>query len=176
MAQAQAGLNIGTTFALPVSAIPDFVARVDDSWCCATRQGAADRLPGTWGGNLHYNVQAPARWMLRPSWPHTGGDQRIVYDAVQLAGGSISGRARHWPLKREELARRRTQRPLALMHTIKRALDPLNPSNSRRVLQAGDGQSPGAPPRPSCATRSAPARKGSAPLPEQGHHEGSRRP
>ncbi|RZJ06209.1 MAG: hydroxyacid dehydrogenase, partial [Rubrivivax sp.] len=57
-----------------------------------------------------------------------------VYDAVQRRGGSISAEHGIGRLKREELAQRKDPTALALMRSIKRALDPLNLLNPARVL------------------------------------------
>ena len=135
LAQAQAGLNIKHDIALPVSSIPDFVTRVD---ALVLRHAPGARLIdfGHLGdGNLHYNVQAPAGVdAVAFLATHEAAINEIVYDAVQLAGGSISAEHGIGRLKREELARRKDPTALALMHTIKRALDPLNLLNPGRVL------------------------------------------
>ncbi|MEO3692365.1 FAD-binding oxidoreductase [Roseateles paludis] len=135
LAQAQAGLNIKHDIALPVSAIPDFVTRVD---ALVLRHAPGARLIdfGHLGdGNLHYNVQAPvgsdAAAFLAT---YEAAINEIVYDAVQLAGGSISAEHGIGRLKREELARRKDPTALGLMHAIKRALDPLDLFNPGRVL------------------------------------------
>jgi FAD/FMN-containing dehydrogenase len=135
LAQAQEGLNIKHDIALPVSAIPRF---------CAETDAALQRLvPGVrlvnfghlGDGNLHYNVQAPE-----------GGDaasflaemestvNRVVYDAVQAHQGSISAEHGVGQLKREELVERKSPVAMALMRSIKQALDPQGVMNPGRVV------------------------------------------
>jgi FAD/FMN-containing dehydrogenase len=135
LAQAQAGLNIKHDIALPVSAIPGFVAEMD---------GALDAyLPGIQvidfghlgDGNLHYNVQAPAG--VAPAdflTAHEAPINAMVYDAVQRRGGSISAEHGIGRLKREELAARKDATALTLMRAIKQALDPRGILNPGRVL------------------------------------------
>ena len=135
LAQAQAGLNIKHDIALPVSAIPGFVAEMDAA--------LAAYLPGIevidfghlGDGNLHYNVQAPAG--VAPAAflaAHETPINAMVYDAVQRRGGSISAEHGIGRLKREELAARKDPTALALMRAIKQALDPLGILNPGRVL------------------------------------------
>jgi len=135
LAQAQAGLNIKHDIALPVSAIPVFVAEMDAA--------LARYLPGIevidfghlGDGNLHYNVQAPAG--VAPAAflaAHEAPINAMVYDAVQRRGGSISAEHGIGRLKREELAQRKDPTALALMQSIKRALDPLGLLNPGRLV------------------------------------------
>jgi len=136
LAQAEEGPNIKHDIALPVSAIPDFCAAAD---AALERTFAGVRLVnfGHLGdGNLHYNVQAPE-----------GGDgqrfldnqehavNRIVYDAVQRFGGSISAEHGVGQLKLDEIVERKGAVAIALMQRIKRALDPDNRMNPGRVLR-----------------------------------------
>ncbi|MFM2057631.1 MAG: hypothetical protein RLY71_2016 [Pseudomonadota bacterium] len=135
MAQAEEGLNIKHDIAVPISHIAEFVRRTDAQ--------LAEACPGarlvTFGhlgdGNLHYNVQCPEDGdpavFLRECEP---GINRIVYDAVQAHGGSISAEHGIGALKRDELAARKSPVALGLMHAIKAALDPQGLMNPGRLL------------------------------------------
>ncbi|KQY81070.1 FAD-binding oxidoreductase [Pelomonas sp. Root1444] len=135
LAQAQAGLNIKHDISLPVSAISGFVAEMDAA--------LAAYLPGIevidfghlGDGNLHYNVQAPAGVPAAEFLTaHETAINELVYDAVQQRGGSISAEHGIGRLKREELSRRKDPTALALMRSIKRALDPLDLLNPGRLV------------------------------------------
>jgi FAD/FMN-containing dehydrogenase len=135
LAQAQEGPNIKHDIALPVSAIPSFVARTDAA--------LAQDFPGmrmvTFGhlgdGNLHYNVQAPEGQPAEAFMDrHEHAVNTLVYDAVGAAGGSISAEHGVGALKREELALRKSPVALQLMRAIKQALDPHGLLNPGRVL------------------------------------------
>ncbi len=135
LAQAQAGLNIKHDIALPVSAIPGFVAEMDAA--LARYMPGIDIIDfGHLGdGNLHYNVQAPAG--VAPAAflaAHEAPINALVYDAVQRRGGSISAEHGIGRLKREELAQRKDPTALALMRSIKRALDPQGLLNPGRLV------------------------------------------
>jgi FAD/FMN-containing dehydrogenase len=135
LAQAEEGLNIKHDIALPVSRIPAF--------CTATDAALARAVPGVrlvnfghlGDGNLHYNVQAPegqdAAAFLREREHEVNA---IVYDAVAAYGGSISAEHGVGVLKRDELPRYKDATALALMRSIKAALDPAGVMNPGRVI------------------------------------------
>ncbi len=135
LAQAQAGLNIKHDIALPVSAIPGFVAEMDATLAACLPGIEVIDFGHLGDGNLHYNVQAPAG--VAPAEflaAHEAAINEKVYDAVQRRGGSISAEHGIGRLKREELNQRKDPTALALMRSIKRALDPLDLLNPGRVL------------------------------------------
>jgi len=135
LAQSIEGPNIKHDIALPVSAIPRFVAETD---AALLRTFPGVRLVdfGHLGdGNLHYNVQAPAgsdaaAFLL----DHEHAINTLVYDALAPFGGSISAEHGIGALKRDELAQRKSPVALALMRSIKSALDPRGLLNPGRVL------------------------------------------
>jgi FAD/FMN-containing dehydrogenase len=136
LAQAQEGLNIKHDISVPVSSIPEFVARTD-----ATLQQA---IPGVrlvnfghlGDGNLHYNVQAPegqdaAAFLAQ----HEADVNTLVFDAVQAFGGSISAEHGVGSLKVDHLLHYKSPVALKLMQAIKQALDPDNLMNPGRVIR-----------------------------------------
>jgi FAD/FMN-containing dehydrogenase len=136
LAQAAEGLNLKHDISIPVSRIPAFVAATDRS-VQAVSPGARMVTFGHLGdGNLHYNVQAPAG--VEPSGYLQAFEPAInacVYDAVQAHGGSISAEHGIGALKRDELERRKSAVALALMRSIKQALDPADLFNPGRLLR-----------------------------------------
>jgi FAD/FMN-containing dehydrogenase len=135
MAQATEGLNIKHDIALPVSAIPAFVAQTDAL--------LAQQLPGVrmvnfghlGDGNLHYNVQCPlhadAAAFLQA---HEAQVNHWVYEAVKSFGGSISAEHGIGRLKADTLPQYKDPVALAMMRSIKQALDPKNLMNPGRML------------------------------------------
>ena len=136
LAQAEEGLNIKHDISLPVSAIPQFV---EETNALLAQQIAGVRMVnfGHLGdGNLHYNVQAPE-----------GGDNAaflreqedrvntLVYDAVKRFGGSISAEHGVGSLKVDTLPDYKDPTALAMMRSIKQALDPHNLLNPGRVVR-----------------------------------------
>ncbi|MCA0175340.1 MAG: FAD-binding oxidoreductase [Proteobacteria bacterium] len=135
LAQSREGLNIKHDIALPISAIPAFVAEAD----AAVLQAAPGARLVTFGhlgdGNLHYNVQAPegidAAAFLAA---HEAPINQLVYDTVQRHGGSFSAEHGIGALKVAELAARKPPAALAMMRAIKTALDPHGTLNPGRLL------------------------------------------
>jgi FAD/FMN-containing dehydrogenase len=136
LAQAQEGLNIKHDIAVPVSSIPAFVHTTD---AALERAFPGVRLVnfGHWGdGNLHYNVQAPlgvdpALFLRR----HEAQVNTLVFDSVAAFGGSLSAEHGVGSLKVATLEHYKSPVALAMMRSIKRALDPLNLMNPGRVIR-----------------------------------------
>jgi FAD/FMN-containing dehydrogenase len=136
LAQAEEGLNIKHDISLPVSAIPEF-CRVTDALLQRELPGVRMVNFGHLGdGNLHYNVQAPpggeaAAFLLE-------NEERVntlVYDSLVRYGGSISAEHGVGSLKVDKLEQHKSPVALAMMRSIKRALDPANLMNPGRVLR-----------------------------------------
>lgn len=135
LAQAQEGLNIKHDISLPVSRIPAFIASTDGA-LQALHPGCRLVNFGHLGdGNLHYNVQAPEGIDPAAFLEQEEADiNRLVYDAVQAHGGSISAEHGIGRLKRDELRRRKDPVALTLMKRLKSALDPQGILNPGRVV------------------------------------------
>jgi FAD/FMN-containing dehydrogenase len=135
LAQSVEGPNIKHDIALPVSAIPRFVADTDAALLRAFPGVRLVDFGHLGDGNLHYNVQAPAdsdaaSFLVE----HEHAVNTLVYDALAPFGGSISAEHGIGALKRGELAQRKSPVALALMRSIKSALDPRGLLNPGRVL------------------------------------------
>ncbi|MGM9427651.1 FAD-binding oxidoreductase [Hydrogenophaga sp. MI9] len=135
LAQAEEGLNIKHDISIPVSKIPAFCAETD---ALLAREVPGVRLVnfGHLGdGNLHYNVQAPegsdAGAFLRDMEARIN---HLVFDQVRRFDGSISAEHGVGSLKVDKLPVYKDPVALALMRSIKRALDPRNLMNPGRVL------------------------------------------
>jgi FAD/FMN-containing dehydrogenase len=136
LAQSQEGLNIKHDISLPVSSIPAFCAETD---ALLQREIPGVRLVnfGHLGdGNLHYNVQAPeggnAATFLREQ---EGRVNELVFEAVRRYHGSISAEHGVGSLKVGHLAHHKDPVALALMRSIKRAIDPQHLMNPGRVIE-----------------------------------------
>jgi FAD/FMN-containing dehydrogenase len=135
LAQAAEGPNVKHDIALPVSAIAGFVAATDAALARAFPGVRLVDFGHLGDGNLHYNVQGPpgtdgAGFLRR----HEREVNALVYDAVSARGGSISAEHGIGALKLDELAARKSPVALAMMRSIKAALDPAGILNPGRVL------------------------------------------
>ncbi len=135
LAQAEEGLNIKHDIGVPISRIAAFVE--------STAELVTEAIPGArlvvfghlGDGNLHYNVQAPAgadaAAFLRT---HQAACNRIVHDAAVACGGTFSAEHGVGQLKRDELARYRSEAVVAAMRAVKQALDPRGLMNPGKLL------------------------------------------
>lgn len=133
-AHARSGGNVKHDIALPVSAIPEFVA--------ATDARLAARFPwiqpSTFGhlgdGNLHYNMGTRDGVPIAAAFEHEAAINRVVHDAVAARGGSISAEHGLGQLKRVSIRDYKPAVELQAMRAIKSALDPLGLMNPGKVL------------------------------------------
>ena len=133
-AQAAEGRNIKHDISVPISAITRFVAETDAL--------LARNLPGTrmvvfghlGDGNLHYNVSPPVGLADVEFVKRQPAVYRLVHDQVARHGGSISAEHGIGQLKREENQHYKSAVELALMRSIKTALDPLGIMNPGKLV------------------------------------------
>jgi FAD/FMN-containing dehydrogenase len=133
-AQRIEGISIKHDVSVPVSSIPEFLARAD----AALREAFPDLRIVSFGhvgdGNLHYNISKPVAADNADFIAQTLAVNRIVHDIVADLGGSISAEHGLGQLKREEITRYKSPVEMALMRSIKQALDPRGLMNPGKVL------------------------------------------
>ena len=133
-AQRIEGVSIKHDIAVPVSRIPEFLARAD----AALLRVWPDLRIVTFGhigdGNLHYNLSKPDALQNADFIDRTPDVNRIVHDLVTEIGGSISAEHGLGQLKRFEITRYKSEVELDLMRAVKRSLDPRGLMNPGKVL------------------------------------------
>jgi FAD/FMN-containing dehydrogenase len=134
-AQRLAGPSLKHDISVPVSALPDFVARAAEWVRREVPEGVLVGYGHAGDGNLHFNINltdgtadAGAFKAREPSV------RRAIHDLVAQLRGSISAEHGIGRLKRAELARYADPVELELMRTLKRALDPNGIMNPGKVL------------------------------------------
>jgi FAD/FMN-containing dehydrogenase len=133
-AHARSGGNVKHDISLPVSAIPEFVASTN-ARLEARFEWIAPSVFGHLGdGNLHYNMGTRAGVPVATAFAHEAEIRRLVHEAVAARGGSISAEHGIGQLKRAELALYKSPVELALMRSIKQALDPQGLMNPGKLL------------------------------------------
>ncbi len=134
LAQAAEGKNIKHDVSLPISAIGRFI-EVTDELLQTQFPGCRMVCFGHLGdGNLHYNVSPPEGMDDQLFLAQQEAVNQVVHDSVHRFGGSISAEHGLGALKRDEILRYKSPVEMALMRTIKQALDPLNLMNPGKVL------------------------------------------
>lgn len=133
-AEVREGGSIKHDIAVPVSALPGFIARAGEA---VTREVPGVRVVAfghVGDGNIHFNLTQPegtdtGAFLAR--WPHVN---RIVHDIAAAAGGTISAEHGIGRLKRDELPRYKSAVELDVMRRLKAALDPKGIMNPGKVL------------------------------------------
>lgn len=133
-AQTREGGSIKHDIGVPVTAIPEFVAR-------ATRRVEGE-MPGirvvafghVGDGNVHFNLTQPVgmdKAAFLENWTHFN---RIVHDVAIALGGTISAEHGIGRLKRDELLRTKSPAEIELMRRLKSLLDPKGIMNPGKVV------------------------------------------
>jgi FAD/FMN-containing dehydrogenase len=86
-------------------------------------------------GNLHFNLLPPAGTSIAAFREVAGRMTDCVHETAAALGGSFSAEHGVGLLKAGELERYESPEALALMRALKRAIDPLNLLNPRKVLR-----------------------------------------
>ncbi len=132
-AQAADGAGLKHDVAVPVSAVPDFIAAAD----VAMAAGFPALRPAVFGhlgdGNVHYNVLQP----VRPRGPgetarflaQEAAVNRCVHDLVLQHGGTIAAEHGLGVLRAAEALRVLPEVELRMMRAVRLALDPLGIMN-----------------------------------------------
>ncbi|WEN15831.1 FAD-binding oxidoreductase [Rhodanobacter sp. AS-Z3] len=134
LAERELGKCIKHDISIPVSRMAAFVRD--------TNQALQQAFPGVQhvifghlgDGNLHYNVAHGEHGSESDLLARQDAVFEVVHDRVHAVGGSISAEHGVGQLKRDALSRYKDPVELALMHRVKRALDPLGIMNPDRVL------------------------------------------
>jgi FAD/FMN-containing dehydrogenase len=136
LAEKAAGKAVKHDISIPVSHMADFVRDTNEALQQAF-PGVRHVIFGHLGdGNLHYNVAPGAGWSETSLLARQDAIFELVHTHVSRVGGSISAEHGVGQLKREALVRFKDPVELAMMHTLKRALDPHGIMNPGKVLIA----------------------------------------
>ena len=130
------GAQVKHDISVPVARTPDFIAAADRAVlgvCPGARIIAFGHLGD---GNVHYDVLRPQHLSDAAFSERADAIERAVYETVDAFDGSISAEHGVGVARREEMAQRKDPTALAMMHTIKKALDPLGVMNPGKMLLA----------------------------------------
>ncbi|KAB2969295.1 FAD-binding oxidoreductase [Zoogloea sp.] len=133
-AQKREGFSIKHDISVPVSAIPEFLARAG--------QALENCYPGirivafghVGDGNLHYNQSQPVREENAAFIARTAEVGRVVHDIVHSLHGSISAEHGIGQLKRDLLVRYKSPVEMAMMQGVKALFDPGGIMNPGKLL------------------------------------------
>ena len=133
-AQRRHGGSLKHDVSVPVSAIP---ALIEEGSALVRRlapEGDVISYGHAGDGNLHFNVGQKPGSDIKSFISRGPVLELAMFDLVESLGGSISAEHGIGRLKAEEFARRADPAELAVMHELKRALDPKGILNPGKVL------------------------------------------
>ncbi len=140
-AERRDGISVKHDIAVPVAAMPAFIAEASPMITAAFP--AARLLPfGHLGdGNIHFNIRNPAgsdaaAWFAQ----NNVAVSRLVHDLVTKAGGSLSAEHGIGQLKLAEFARLAGPVRLGALRAIKHALDPMGIMNPGKLVPLAPGE------------------------------------
>ncbi len=138
-AQRREGASIKHDVSVPVAAVPDLLAAATSA---VQGRDAGVRVCafGHLGdGNIHLNLSRPVAMADADFLAQWDDYNRLVHDLVIERGGSIAAEHGVGQLKVDALERYGDAVSLALMRTLKTALDPAGVLNPGKVVRAGRG-------------------------------------
>ncbi len=133
-AQKIEGISIKHDVAVPVSRIADFLAAADAALAKAYPGIRVVAFGHVGDGNLHYNLSKPDAQDNAAFLAGQPQVNRIVHDLVHACNGSISAEHGLGQLKRDEILRYKSAVEMAMMRSVKQALDPRGLMNPGKVL------------------------------------------
>jgi FAD/FMN-containing dehydrogenase len=134
-AQKPEGASIKHDVAVPVSRVAEFIARATAACIAKIPDLRVVAFGHVGDGNIHFNLTQPHQgWTREKFLGEWEGMQRIVHDLVMEMNGSFSAEHGIGRLKKSEMARYRSPVELAMMKTVKAALDPKGIMNPGRVV------------------------------------------
>ncbi|MDN3565079.1 FAD-binding oxidoreductase [Paeniroseomonas aquatica] len=129
-----AGPAIATDTAVPVSAVPEFLARAEAALAARWPEGRMLALGHAGDGNIHLSLRAP-EGMSREDWAaRAGGADMVVNEIAVELGGSFSAEHGIGSLKLHVMQALKDPLALELMRGIKGLLDPRGLMNPGKVL------------------------------------------
>ena len=133
-AQRRHGASLKHDVSVPVSAIPALIEKGSALVSRLAPEGDVIAYGHAGDGNLHFNVSQKHGADMNSFMARGPALEAAMFDLVESLGGSISAEHGIGRLKAAEFARRADPVELAVMHDLKRALDPKGILNPGKVL------------------------------------------
>lgn len=133
-AQKFEGASLKHDISVPISRIDQFIQKAEAAVLALVPDARIVAFGHVGDGNVHFNVSQPQAWTAERFLNQRGAVAEVVYEVTASFGGSISAEHGIGQAKREDLRRYRSETELALMRTVKNALDPGNIMNPGKVI------------------------------------------
>jgi D-lactate dehydrogenase (cytochrome) len=136
-AQRRRGASLKHDVSVPVSEIPTLIDRGSALMARLAPEGDVVAYGHAGDGNLHFNLSQKPHADVAAFLARAHALEDAMFDLVEGLGGSISAEHGIGRLKAREFAQRADPTELAIMHSLKKALDPKGILNPGKVLCAG---------------------------------------
>ncbi|MEP0942690.1 MAG: FAD-binding oxidoreductase [Rhizobiaceae bacterium] len=133
-AQKPEGASIKHDISVPVGTIPEFIKAADKAVLDIVPEARIVNFGHMGDGNLHYNISQPVGWTAEDYFAHESDVHEAVYEQVLAFNGSISAEHGIGQMKRDKLAKIKDPTALAMMRSIKNALDPAGIMNPGKII------------------------------------------
>ena len=130
-AQKPEGVNWKHDISVPVSRIPEFLARADAALLHRWPGARIAAFGHVGDGNLHYNIAQPEGGDPAAFDRDRDAGAEVVHDIVAALGGSISAEHGLGAMKTAEALRYKSAAEVEAMRAVRRALDPKRIMNPR---------------------------------------------
>jgi FAD/FMN-containing dehydrogenase len=125
---------VSTDTAVPVSAVPEFLARAERALAERWPEGRMVALGHAGDGNIHLSLKAPPG-VTREAWVARAGEADMLVNGIAVAlGGSFSAEHGIGVSKLHAMAALKNPVAVEVMRGIKRTLDPRGLMNPGKVL------------------------------------------
>ena len=129
-----AGPAVSTDTAVPVSAVPAFLAAAERELSARWPEGRLLAIGHAGDGNIHLGLLAP-EGMSREDWADRAGAAEEVVNAIAVGlGGSFSAEHGIGQSKRHAMATHKDPVAVAVMRAVKAAIDPAGTMNPGKLL------------------------------------------
>jgi FAD/FMN-containing dehydrogenase len=126
--------SVSTDTAVPVSAVPEFLARAERTLAARWPEGRMVAIGHAGDGNMHLGLMAPLG-VAREAWLARAGEADMVVNEIAVAlGGSFSAEHGIGVSKLHAMAALKNPVAVEVMRGIKRTLDPRGLMNPGKVL------------------------------------------
>lgn len=126
--------NVKHDVSVPVSRVPELIERASTALETAFPGVRIFAFGHIGDGNVHFNVGMGEAAATEALIQRQSEVNRLVYEVVDALDGSISAEHGLGQLKREEIRRHKAPLELALMRSLKDAIDPLGLMNPGKLL------------------------------------------
>ena len=134
MCSRRAGVVVNTDTSVPVSAVPEFCRRVEETLLSRWPEGRFIAIGHAGDGNIHVSHMAP-EGMTRDAWYARAGEAESAVNAIAVdLGGSFSAEHGIGQSKRHAMVTHKDPVALDLMRAVKDAIDPRHMMNPGKVL------------------------------------------